>query len=145
MCNGVIVIAYENGDPADVHHLSKEMFEVYWLEWLMRLQQYKKKFPETGDTSANMDANVTEKITTPVHHFETLAKTVGAKSMSNIGIPLSQIGKTVKDEDVVEDNEMPSHEKDFASQEESSSSGFESKETWKTSLKDFIYNLFPKK
>lgn len=145
VCNGVIVIAYENGDPADVHHLSKEMSEVYWLEWLMRLQQYKKKFPETGDTSANMDASVTEKITTPVHHFETLAKTVGAKSMSNIGVPLTQIGKTVKDEDVVEDNEMPSHEKDFASQEESRSSGFESKETWKTSLKDFIYNLFPKK
>lgn len=145
MCNGVIVIAYENGDPADVHHLSKEMFKVYWLEWLMRLQQYKKKFPETGDTSTNMDANVAEKITTPVHHFETMATTVGAKSMSGIGIPLTQIGKTVKDEDVVEDNEMPSREKYFASQEESGSSGFESKETWKTSLKDFIYKLFPKK
>ena len=144
MCNGVIVIAYENGDPADVHHLSKEMFEAYWLEWLMRLQQYKKKFPETVDTSPNVDASVTEKITTPVPNFETVAKTLGAKSLSNIGIPVTQIGKTVKDEDVIEDNELPSREKDFALQEESNSSGFRSKKTWKTSWKDFIYSIFPK-
>lgn len=37
---GVVVIAYTNGDPADVYHLELPELHSYWSSWLLRVQEY---------------------------------------------------------------------------------------------------------
>lgn len=109
--DGVIVIAYQNGDPADVHHLSQEMCEAYWLEWLTRLQQYRKKFPEhvVGDTILNQ--NETGKEVTQAHNLESATNSLGGKTVKSFAVPVAKLGITVKDEDVIEEEELSSKEK----------------------------------
>lgn len=103
MCEGVIVIAYENGDPADVHHLTQEICEAYWLEWLMRLQQYKNRFPEHFILEADSIKNEAEQELTPVPTVGSVATSLGAKSLKSIGVPVKSLGTVVKDEDVIEE------------------------------------------
>lgn len=103
MSEGVIVIAYENGDPADVHHLTQEICEAYWLEWLMRLQQYKNKFPEHFIHEAVSIKNEAEQELTPVPTVGSVATSLGAKSLKSIGVPVKSLGTVVKDEDVIEE------------------------------------------
>lgn len=103
MCEGVIVIAYENGDPAHVHHLTQEICEAYWLEWLMRLQQYKNKFPEHFIHEAVSIKNEAEQELTPVPTVGSVATSLGAKSLKSIGVPVKSLGTVVKDEDVIEE------------------------------------------
>lgn len=114
VCGGTIVIAYENGDPADVHHLSQELCETYWLEWLTRLQQYRQKFPERFITEPDLEANDTGQEMHQTPKFETATDSLDAKSVNftgvpvpvnSIGVPVARLGKTVKDEDVIEDEE----------------------------------------
>lgn len=38
--NGLIVVAYEDGNPAHCHFLDKELLSEYWTEWLKRLKTY---------------------------------------------------------------------------------------------------------
>ena len=34
------MVAYTNGDPAQVHEISSETLHMYWRYWLERLQDY---------------------------------------------------------------------------------------------------------
>ena len=139
MCDGVIIIAYENGDPADVHYLPKETCEMYWLEWLIRLQQYRKRFPELVIDSTYREQNLTIIDSKPV------AKSLGAQSLTNIGMPVMKIGRIVKDEDVIEKGELSPKGEQPASQEVFSNSGSWSLRAWKTALKRVIRSLFPQR
>ena len=103
MCEGVIVIAYENGDPAHVHHLTQEICEAYWLEWLMRLQQYENKFPEHFIHEAVSKVNEEEQELRHVPTVGSVATSLGAKSLKSIGVPVESLGTVVKDEDVIEE------------------------------------------
>lgn len=38
--NGCVVVAYKNGDAANVFNLSEADLRKYWLVWLQRLQEY---------------------------------------------------------------------------------------------------------
>ncbi|XP_067133487.1 mitochondrial genome maintenance exonuclease 1-like [Centruroides vittatus] len=38
--SAALIIAYENGDPAEVHYMPSALCNVYWKEWLKRLRQY---------------------------------------------------------------------------------------------------------
>lgn len=38
--SAVIIIAYENGDPAEVHYMPSALCCIYWKEWLKRLKHY---------------------------------------------------------------------------------------------------------
>lgn len=104
VCSGVIVIAYENGDPADVHCLSQEMCESYWLEWLARLQQYRKKFPEHVISETDSEARETGNNMHEGLQFETLTDPLKSRSVNSIGVPVTSLGKIVKDEDVIDDD-----------------------------------------
>ena len=105
------MVAYENGDAADVHHLSKEICEAYWLEWLARLQQYRIRFPEHIVNEADLQVlNETKQQETHARNLESVAQSLGAKSLNSIGVPVANIGTPVKDEDVIEDEELPSKE-----------------------------------
>ncbi|XP_068700661.1 mitochondrial genome maintenance exonuclease 1-like [Montipora foliosa] len=138
VCDGVIIIAYENGDPADVHYLPKEMCETYWLEWLIRLQQYRKRFPELVIDSTYLEQNLTI-------DSKPVAKSLGGQSLTNIGTPVTKIGRIVKDEDVIEKGELSPKIEQPASQEVFSNSGSWSLRAWKTALKRVIQSLFPQR
>ena len=148
MYDGVIVIAYENGDPADVHHLSPEMCEAYWLEWLTRLQQYRTKFPERTVNVDDQDVNVE---VTPPHNLESVANSLRAKSVSSIGVPVTSLGITVKDEDLIEeeeDEELSSEEQQqqqqqqqVTSQEQFDNSTFSLVDTWKAAWENILQSI----
>lgn len=104
VCEGVIVIAYENGDPADVHHMSQQICEAYWLEWLIRIQQYRKKFPELAIVEAIPEGTDSQQEMTQIQNSP--ATSLGAKSVNSIGIPVARLGTAVKDEDVIEEEEL---------------------------------------
>ena len=38
--SGLLVVAYENGRPADVHSLDSNQCALYWGSWLHRLYTY---------------------------------------------------------------------------------------------------------
>lgn len=38
--NGRVVVAYKNGDTANIFHLTETDLRKYWLIWLKRLQEY---------------------------------------------------------------------------------------------------------
>jgi len=40
----VVVVVYISGAPADVHVFDHHQCEVYWRDWLERLDQYQKMF-----------------------------------------------------------------------------------------------------
>ena len=105
------MVAYENGDPANVHLLSQEICEAYWLEWLTRLQQYRIRFPEHIVNEADLEVlNEAKQQETHARNLESVAQSLGAKSLNSIGVPVANIGTTVKDEDVIEDEELSSKE-----------------------------------
>lgn len=110
VCNGVIVIAYENGDPADVHCLSQEMCESYWLEWLARLQQYRKKFPECVISETDSEARETRNDVHEGCKFEASTDSPRSRSVNSIGVPLKSLGRIVKDEDVIDDEKVVDEE-----------------------------------
>ena len=143
MCDGVIVIAYENGDPADVHHLSREMCEAYWLEWLARLQQYRKKFPEHTVNVDDQDVNVGQKESTPAHNLESVSNSLRAKSVSSIGVPVASLGSIVKDEDLIEEEELSSEDQQqqITSQEQFDSSKFSLAGTWKAAWENILQRI----
>jgi len=87
------------------------MCEAYWLEWLTRLQQYRKKFPEhvVGDTILNQ--NETGKEVTQAHNLESATNSLGGKTVKSFAVPVAKLGITVKDEDVIEEEELSSKEK----------------------------------
>ena len=115
VCDGVIVIAYENGDPADIHHMSQEMCEKYWLEWLMRLQQFRRTFPaQCVTTDADLEINKTGQEMYQGHKIEKM--TVKEKSVNSIGVPVASLGRVIKDEDILED-EMEEEEGDLSFKE----------------------------
>lgn len=126
VCDGVIVIAYENGDPADIHHLSQEMCEKYWLEWLMRLQQFRRTFPQHVTAEADLEVNKTGREMYQGHKIEKVTEFVKAKSVNSIGVPVASIGTVIKDEDVLKGEE----EEDLSSKE-----GFHSLHAWLTTFK----------
>ena len=101
----MIVIAYENGDPAHVHHMSQEMCEKYWLEWLVRLQQYRKIFPQHVITDVDLEINKTGQETYHDQKIEKVTEFVRMKSVNSIGVPVASLGRVIKDEDVLEDEE----------------------------------------
>lgn len=44
-----MVIAYENGDPADIHVLDEQVLKEFWDKWLIRLNKYKAKYKDDID------------------------------------------------------------------------------------------------
>ncbi|XP_046430276.1 mitochondrial genome maintenance exonuclease 1-like isoform X1 [Neodiprion fabricii] len=38
--NGLIVIGYTSGEPASVYEMNSQILNMYWKQWLRRLQQY---------------------------------------------------------------------------------------------------------
>ena len=106
----MIVIAYENGDPADVHCLSQEMCESYWLEWLARLQQYRKKFPECVISETDSEARETRDDVHEGCKFEASTDSPRSRSVNSIGVPLKSLGRIVKDEDVIDDEKVVDEE-----------------------------------
>lgn len=112
----MIVIAYENGDPADVHHLSQELCEKYWQEWLARLQQYRSKFPERAITQDDSEVNEAGQEMYQSHKFEKATNSLRAKSVNSIGVPVTRLGTVIKDEDVLEgeDEDLSSNERFYS-------------------------------
>ena len=49
----VIVIAYEDGSPADVHQLSHSHCRDYWKLWLLRLQKYWQTLESSKSSATN--------------------------------------------------------------------------------------------
>ncbi|XP_071963224.1 mitochondrial genome maintenance exonuclease 1-like [Antedon mediterranea] len=47
--NIAIVIAYENGDQSDVHFLNRDLTNLYWTQWLQRLQEYKQSLKTVSE------------------------------------------------------------------------------------------------
>ena len=43
---GLIIVAYADGRPANVHFMNLETCKMYWRQWLLRLLQYKHSFQE---------------------------------------------------------------------------------------------------
>lgn len=102
VCEGVIVIAYENGDPADVHHMSQEICEKYWLEWLMRLQQYRRTFPAQTLIDTDLEVNKTGQKMYQGCKIEKVTEFGRKHSVNSIGVPVASLGRVIKDEDVLE-------------------------------------------
>lgn len=98
----MIVIAYENGDPADIHHMSKEICEKYWLEWLMRLQQYRRTFPAQTLIDTDLEVNKTGQEMYQGHKIEKVTEVTEKVSVNSIGVPVASLGRVIKDEDVLE-------------------------------------------
>ncbi|CAH1636761.1 unnamed protein product [Spodoptera littoralis] len=42
--DALLVIAYTDGSKADVYHLSSDKLREHWAQWLIRLEEYTKKF-----------------------------------------------------------------------------------------------------
>ena len=99
----MIVIAYENGDPADIHHMSPEICEKYWLEWLMRLQLYRRTFPQHVATDNDLEVNKTGQEMYQGHKIDKVTEFVRTKSVNSIGVPVASLGRVIRDEDVLEE------------------------------------------
>lgn len=95
----MIVIAYENGDPADIHHMSQEICEKYWLEWLMRLQQYRRTFPAQTLIDTDLEVNKTGQ---EMYQGCKIEKVTEKVSVNSIGVPVASLGRVIKDEDVLD-------------------------------------------
>lgn len=141
VCDGLIVIAYENGDPADVHHLSREMCEAFWLEWLMRLEQYRIKFPEHNVSIAYLRENGTDQELSHAHDKGSMAASQGAKYLSSIGVPVAQLGTVIKDEDLIEEEKLSSKDQQPISEEQSEGFKLWPTDTWKTAWKNILEHL----
>ncbi|XP_031548638.1 uncharacterized protein LOC116286306 [Actinia tenebrosa] len=123
--NSVLVIAYENGDPADVHIMNEQLCEEYWEKWLIRLHQYKAmksrdsvEPKRTGwaiiedqyvSTSLISDENGPQERLSEgaqmIENGQNLKSFVRRQPVfdvkQNRGKSLNEIGKTVKDEEIV--------------------------------------------
>lgn len=118
------MIAYENGDPADVHIMNEELCEEYWDKWLIRLHQYKNMKSRdpmepkrtnwaTEDqyvhTSLSPDEKGPEEKLSGgaqiIENGQNLKSFVSKQPFLNVkpnrGKSLNQIGRTIKDEDIV--------------------------------------------
>ena len=60
MENAVLVFAYEDGSPADVHVLSRDHCEQYWCTWQSRLQLFRSRFDEVDSVDGTCDDGVKE-------------------------------------------------------------------------------------
>lgn len=139
----MIVIAYENGDPADIHHLSHDLCKKYWLEWLARLQQYTNKFPEC---SFSEDVNETGQEMSSSYKFEKASESLQAKSVNSIGVPVASLGKVIKEEDLLEEGEEEEEEEEISSKECFYSlrawlASVKSPETWKRLWKNVLERI----
>ena len=137
----MIVIAYENGDPADVHHMSQEICEKYWLEWLMRLQQYRRTFPQHVTTDTDLlEENKTGHEMYQGHKIEKVTEFVRTKSVNSIGVPIASLGRVIRDEDLLEQEE----DKELSSEEKFHSlrawlAAFKSPDVWKKLWRDILH------
>lgn len=143
VCDGVIVIAYENGDPADIHHMSPEICEKYWLEWLMRLQQYRRTFPQHVTTDIDLEVNKTEQEMYQGHKIEKVTEFVRSKSVNSIGVPVASLGRVIRDEDVLEEE---TEEGDLSSKERFHSlhawlAAFKSPDAWKKMWQNILQRV----
>lgn len=43
------MIAYTDGSKADVYHLSTDKLREHWARWLIRLEEYTKKFGKDSE------------------------------------------------------------------------------------------------
>lgn len=98
----MIVIAYENGDPADIHQMSQEICEKYWLEWLMRLQQYRRTFPAQTLMDTDLEVNKTGQEMYQGCKIEKVTEFGRKHSVNSIGVPVASLGRVIKDKDVLE-------------------------------------------
>ena len=138
----MIVIAYENGDPADIHHMSPEICEKYWLEWLMRLQQFRRAFPQHVTTDTDLESNKTGQEMYQGHKIDKVTEFVRTKSVNNIGVPVASLGRVIRDEDVLEE-EPDKDVRDLSSKERFHSlhawlSAFKSPDAWKKLWRDIL-------
>ncbi|XP_014355456.2 mitochondrial genome maintenance exonuclease 1 [Papilio machaon] len=47
--DALLVIAYTDGSKADVFHLSTDKLREHWAQWLIRLEEYTKKYSEDSE------------------------------------------------------------------------------------------------
>ena len=137
----MIVIAYENGDPADIHHLSQELCEKYWQEWLARLQQYRSKFPERVITEDESKVNETGQEMYQSHRLEKATDSFGGKSVNSIGVPVASLGTVIKDEDVFEEGEEDLSSKERFYSLQAWLAAIKSPEAWKKLCKNILQRL----
>lgn len=133
----MIVIAYENGDPADIHHMSQEICEKYWLEWLMRLQQYRRTFPAQTLIDTDLEVNKTGQ---EMYQGCKIEKVTEKVSVNSIGVPVASLGRVIKDEDVL-DQEDEEEDIDLSLKERflsllASLAGIKSPDSWKKLWRD---------
>ena len=138
----MIVIAYENGDPADIHHMSPEICEKYWLEWLMRLQQYRRTFPQHIATDNDLEVNKTGQEMYQGHKIDKVTEFVRTKSVNSIGVPVASLGRVIRDEDVLEE-EPDEDVRNLSSKERFHSllawlAAFKSPDAWKKLWQDIL-------
>lgn len=120
------MIAYENGDPADVLIMNEELCEEYWDKWLIRLNQYKTmksrrdsveppkrtSWAIEGQYVSNSlspdEKGPQEKlseVTQIIENGQNLKSFGGRQPVLNLkqngGKSLNEIGRTVKDEEIV--------------------------------------------
>lgn len=133
----MIVIAYENGDPADIHHMSQEICEKYWLEWLMRLQQYRRTFPAQTLIDTDLEVNKTGQ---EMYQGCKIEKVTEKVSVNSIGVPVASLGRVIKDEDVL-DQEDEEEDSDLSLKERflsllASLAAIKSPDSWKKLWRD---------
>ena len=138
----MIVIAYENGDPADIHHMSPEICEKYWLEWLMRLQLYRRTFPQHVATDNDLEVNKTGQEMYQGHKIDKVTEFVRTKSVNSIGVPVASLGRVIRDEDVLEE-EPDEDVRNLSSKERFHSllawlAAFKSPDAWKKLWRDIL-------
>ena len=96
----MIVIAYGDGHPADVHQIPQEMFGKYWEEWLARLHQYREKFPLPSLSASDQEVPKPKQEPRYVGAMYPETNSLSAKSVYSIGTPIEKLGTVVKEDDV---------------------------------------------
>ena len=104
----------------------------------MRLEQYRKKCPEHMVSVAYLRENGTDQEVSQAYNMGSQ----GAKYLSSIGIPVAQLGTVIKDEDLLEEEELSSKDLQLTSAQEQSE-GFKlwPTDTWKTVWKNILERL----
>lgn len=47
--DALLVIAYTDGSKADAYHLPTDKLREHWAQWLIRLEEYMRKYGKNGE------------------------------------------------------------------------------------------------
>ena len=122
--------------------MSPEICEKYWLEWLMRLQQFRRAFPQHVTTDTDLEVNKTGQEMNQGHKIDKVTEFVRTKPVNSIGVPVASLGRVIRDEDILD--EEPEDDVRYLSSKERFHSlhawlaAFKSPDVWKKLWHDIL-------